>query len=104
MSQSIPGYHVWEVPGKAMSVQMNLDTIDRLSSAVLTGFGAIPRRGAEVGGVLVGCVTGPVVRVDDFEPVPCSYKRGPSFLLSESDSAAFDDAFEKWKPGPGKDQ
>jgi hypothetical protein len=104
MSQTIPGYHVWEAAGKAVSVQMNLDALDRLSSVVLTGFGAIPRRGAEVGGVLVGTITGSVVRVDDFEPVPCSYKRGPSFLLTDTDAALFDEAYEKWRPGPGKEQ
>jgi hypothetical protein len=104
MPQTIPGYHLWEVPGKSMSVQMNLDTIDRLSSAVLTGFGAIPRRGAEVGGILVGSIQDSVVRIDEFEPVACSYRRGPSYLLDAADQAAFAEAFEKWKPAPGKDQ
>ena len=104
MPQTIPGYHLWEVPGKSVSVQMNMDVIDRLSGAVLTGFGAIPRRGAEVGGILVGSIRDSVVHVEDFEPVACSYRRGPSYLLDEADAAAFAEAFEKWKPLPGKDQ
>lgn len=112
MAENVPGYYVWEVPGKAVTVQLNLELIDRLSSVVMTGFGAIPRRGAEVGGILIGEVlpdkdpasSKPVIRIDDFEPVACSYKRGPSFLLSEADAAAFGEAWEKWKPEPGKQQ
>lgn len=104
MPENVPGYFVWQVPGKAVSVQLNLEMIDRLSTVVMTGFGAIPRRGAEVGGILVGSIDGSVVHIDEFEAVPCSYKRGPSYLLSEADSAAFGEAWEKWKPRPGKTQ
>src|SRR5471030_2013782 len=60
----------------------------------MRGFGAVPRRGAEVGGVLIGSVMRddagrPVIMVDDYELVPIEYKRGPSYLLSADDSATF---------------
>jgi hypothetical protein len=102
MTETIPGYHVWEAAGRAVAVQISLEMIDRLSGVVITGFGAIPRRGAEVGGILLGTISSSNVRVEDFEAVPCSYKMGPSYLLTDADSAAFRDAWEKWKPEPGK--
>jgi hypothetical protein len=67
----------------------------------MRGFGAIPKRGAEVGGVLLGTIEQgerTIVRVEDFEPVACDYKRGPSYLFTADDGAAFDDTCERWRP------
>jgi hypothetical protein len=76
----IPGFYVWEVPGKPISIQLSLDVVDRLQQDVMRGFGALPRRGAEVGGILLGSSSGAgqVVRVEDYIQVPIQYKRGPS--------------------------
>jgi hypothetical protein len=38
------------------------------------------------------------VRIEDFEPVACEYKRGPSYLFTEQDGAAFEDACQRWQP------
>lgn len=100
-STGVPGYFVWNA-GKSVTVHLNLDVVDRLSSVVLTGFGAIPRRGAEVGGILLGTVDGSIVKVEDFVPVPCEHRRGPSFLLSEADTEAFQEAFDQVRPAPGR--
>jgi hypothetical protein len=62
-------------------------------SEVLTGFGAIPRRGAEVGGILLGRADAGTLWVDEVVMTPCEHRRGPSFLLSESDTEKFDEAF-----------
>jgi hypothetical protein len=55
----------------------------------MKGFWSVPKRGAEVGGVLFGRVVADegetVVQVEDYEPVECEYRRGPSFVLSEND-------------------
>ena len=87
-----PGFYVWEVPGKWISIELSLDLIDRLQQDVIRGFGSLPRRGAEVGGILLGTVTaaGRVVRVEDYLEVPIEYRRGPSYLLSEPDAKAFE--------------
>ena len=100
----MPGYYVWAVPGKPLAVHLRLDVVDRLAAEFLRGFGAVPKRGAEVGGVLFGSVEpGPakdtsIVRVEDFEPVPCSYVRGPSYLLTGDDRALFDDVCRRRDP------
>jgi hypothetical protein len=86
------------VPGKSVSIQLRLDVVDRLLQDSMRGFGAVPKRGAEVGGVLLGSVEstdGPRVRVDDYELVPIEYKRGPSYLLSETDLEAFTEVMER---------
>jgi hypothetical protein len=91
-SVSTPGVYVWEVPGKSVSIHLSLEVVDRLLQDSMRGFGSVPKRGAEVGGVLLGSVesrNGPRVRVDDYELVPIEYKRGPSYLLSDTDIEGF---------------
>src|SRR5258706_9410927 len=100
----MPGYYVWEVPGKSISIKLSLDVVDRLQHDVIRGFGAVPRRGAEVGGVLLGSAAadGPVVRIEDYELIPIEYKRGPSYLLSEEDVQAFEGSLEQLQNGGEK--
>ena len=99
--QATPGYYVWELPGKPIVVHLNLEVIDRLSAEVMRGFGAVPKRGAEVGGVLLGAIeqgAQTIVKVEAFEAIACDYKRGPSYLFTVDDGAAFDDACSRWQP------
>jgi hypothetical protein len=93
--QAASGYYVWELPGNPVVVHLNLAIIDRLASEVMRGFGAVPKRGAEVGGLLLGSLeegAQTIVRVDDFEGIACDYKRGPSYLLTADDGATFEKA------------
>lgn len=101
-TQAAGGYYIWDVPDSPVVIRIHLDVIDRLGPEVMRGFGAVPKRGAEVGGVLLGTIEPgrrPVVRIEDFEPVACAYKRGPSYLFTEGDAQAFEDAVERWRPG-----
>ncbi len=104
IAQAVPGYYVWELPEKPVVIHFSLDLIDRISSDVMRGFGAVPKRGAEVGGVLLGTIEPmedgglTLVRIEDFEPVACDYKRGPSYLFTADDGAAFEDACVRWQP------
>lgn len=100
----IPGFYVWEVPGKSISIQLSLEVVDRLQQDVIRGFGAVPRRGAEVGGVLLGSTEGEgaAVRIEDYELIPIEYKRGPSYLLSEEDVQAFEGSLEQLRKGNEK--
>ena len=90
-------------------MHVHYDAIDRLLNEVMRGFGAVPKRGAEVGGVLLGTIehdvengsedgSVSVVRVEDFEPVKCDYQYGPSYLLGEQDGEAFREACRRWQP------
>jgi hypothetical protein len=104
--QAVPGYYVWELPGKPVVVHLHLSVIDRMSAEVMRGFGAVPKRGAEVGGVLLGTIeqgAQTIVKVEDFEPVACDYKRGPSYLFTADDGAAFDDACARCQPDSSRE-
>jgi hypothetical protein len=96
-------FYVWEVPDKPISIQLHFDVIDRVSPDILRGLGALKRRGAEVGGILLGRTEGgphPKVIVEDFAPVASEYLMGPSYNLSEKDLVAFEATLERWKSDP----
>src|SRR5712691_6344850 len=79
-TQDVPGYYVWQISGKPVEVHLHLDVLDRLASEIMRGFGAVPKRAAEVGGLLLGTIqpgSPSIVRIEDYEPVPCHYRRGP---------------------------
>jgi hypothetical protein len=117
-AQDIPGYYVWQVPGKPITVHLSLDVVDRISNEVMRGFAAIPKRGAEVGGVLVGSVEitsheakpddpeppefseTAIVRIDSFEAVPCQYSRGPSYLFSDIELISFANTLAQLESDP----
>jgi hypothetical protein len=83
-------YIAWEPPEERISIQLRLDVMERMERDVIEAFKALPNRGAEVGGLLLGrAEPGDPRRVfiDDFVPVACEYRRGPSYFLSETDQA-----------------
>jgi hypothetical protein len=95
VTQDLSNYYVWEIPGKPVAVHIRLTVIDRLSVELMRGYGANPKRSAEVGGVLIGSVepgSPTLVRVEDFESVPCQYRRGPSYIFTEEDCEPFEKA------------
>jgi hypothetical protein len=87
MSESLAGYFTYPLPGADRVIHLSLDAVDGILSEVMTGFGAIPRRGAEVGGLLLGRDEGNVTWIETFAMAPCEHRRGPSFLLSDQDRA-----------------
>ena len=99
-------YYSWAPDGKPVQVWLDFDVIDRMSAEVMRGFGSVPKRGAEVGGVLLGRVdtTGKLtIHVHDFVIVPCDYRRGPSYQLTSADTQLFSDAVAKATQGTAAD-
>lgn len=103
-TQALPGGYLWDVPGAAIAVHLDFAVIDDLLPEIMRAFAAVPKRGAEVGGLLLGMVEPSagsgrptLVRVTSFELVPCDYLRGPSYLLTNEDGAAFEQARERWQ-------
>lgn len=105
-STSISNYYRWEVPGRKVTVLLDFDVVDRMLLEVMRGFGAIPRRGAEVGGILVGTadigVDRTIVHVRDFEPVVCEHRRGPSYTLSDADTTRYEETLARLRYSPEK--
>jgi TonB family protein len=84
---SVGAGYVWEDPGDSIMIQVNLDLVERLGTAVQQGLGA-GARGNEIGGILLGRSLpgfGRVVLIEDFELTPCEYLRGASYTLSPKD-------------------
>lgn len=100
------GHYVWEPAGAGYAVHLYSEIIDRLNYEVMRGFGALPKRGAEVGGVLMGSAERGaklIVRVQDFQSIPCEHLLGPSYILSEKDLQELDRVLERSaKAGAGE--
>lgn len=97
-----PTEYRWESPSKKTVVFLSFDVVDRLNFDVMKGFGAVPRRGAEVGGILLGTVEQgeqTVVRIEDNIAVACEHLRGPSYVLSEADMVRFDEIAQRYAAG-----
>ena len=64
-----PEYYVWEIAGRPNVVKLSLKFVDRLLQEAMRGFGSMPRRGVEMGGILLGSIDRsgdrPVVVIDD---------------------------------------
>ena len=98
-----PGMYLFKVPGTNASAYISLDLIDRLQQDVMRGFGAVPKRGAEVGGILLGSANGTdrlIVELEDYEMVTIEYKRGPSYQLSPADLVLFEETLERRRNAP----
>jgi hypothetical protein len=95
---------VWSADGASLRVSIDFEVVDRLGFEVMRGYGAVPRRGAEVGGILLGRVdeVDSVAYVEDFVLVPSEHLKGPSYILSERDFSNFDEIKSEWGPVPGR--
>ena len=79
--------YVWEDPGDSIMIQVNLELIERLRTAVQEGLGE-GARGKEIGGILFGRQLrgyGRAILIEDFELTPCEHLRGASYTLSPRD-------------------
>jgi hypothetical protein len=94
LASSAPGYFTYQAPDSGPLIHLSLAALDGMLSEVMTGFGAIPRRGAEVGGILVGKAADAEIWIEGFSMAACEHRRGPSFLLSEQDQEALAKTFD----------
>lgn len=62
-------------------------------------FAAVPRRGAETGGILLGRREAERVVIEDFEPVPSEHRFGPSYRLSDTDHQLLRETLEWFRAG-----
>jgi hypothetical protein len=102
-----PDFYRWSPAAKPAEVQIEFGCMSRLLKEIMRGFGVLPRRGVEMGGLLLGSVerspgSGFIVRVEDFEPVPCRHSRGAAWLLSDEEQIVFEDTLSRWHHSEGK--
>jgi hypothetical protein len=91
---TLPQAYTWEVEGKPVSIRISFELIDKLSQEIMKGFGAVPRRGAEVAGILLGKSdrSGGQLRVEisGYALVPCSYRKGPSWVMDAEERSTLE--------------
>jgi proteasome lid subunit RPN8/RPN11 len=77
----------WSAPRCPYTVEYSSRTLDDIRLAVVDAFFSLPRGGAEIGGILLGCFRDGRLGILDYRPLDCEHAMGPSFMLSERDHA-----------------
>src|SRR6266498_4166916 len=87
---------VWQASGSP-SIRISKRAMDGIFCDVLSVFASVPRRGAETGGILLGTNAGDEIVIDDFAPVPCEHRFGPSYRFSEADWHMMEQALARFR-------
>jgi len=86
-------YHRWQTASGGPGVNIASRAMAEIKAHVIRGFKSLPKRGAEIGGVLLGSrnpENGEIV-VEAFEPIQIEYSFGPSYIPSEADYSGWND-------------
>jgi len=84
----VSSYFVWQVDDKPVSILFNLNVLDRIRDEVVRGFAALPKKGLEVGGILLGrcehlSEKHYVVTIEGIYPIESEHSHGPRYSLSD---------------------
>ncbi len=91
----------WDSADGSHSVIVSGSTIGLLRGLAVDASLLLPRRGAEIGGLLLGRFQPgdrPTVWVDAVEEVPCEHRYGPSYTLSDDDRVHFRESLSRPRP------
>ena len=92
--------HGWKSNKDGQTILVGERVIAGLRTLAIDGLMALPRRGIEVGGLLVGKAADREIEVEGFEEVPCEHRYGPSYALSDSDRQALSKLLAQRTGGP----
>lgn len=77
-------------PWTRLGLRLGSDVCQALRAEAVAGLKALPKRGAEVGGILTRRAgAGATSMIDGFELIPCEHLYGPSYRLSPLDKENF---------------
>ncbi|MCU1261676.1 MAG: TonB family protein, partial [Bryobacterales bacterium] len=82
----------WVSPDHSITIYLAFDVVDSINQALAEIAAQPPVRGAEIGGLLLGRSEFKdrlTVWIDHFAHIPCSYRRGASWIVAEEDLDAF---------------
>lgn len=91
----------WSVEGHAIRICCPAPVLESIRQAAWEGLQKVPRRGLEVGGVLLGTREGDEIRIAAWRPIPCEHAKGPGFELSAKDEADLRQLLESTASDPG---
>ena len=90
----------WTEAGTNLQLNICSEAVDQIKSEIIRGMKAIPKRGAEVGGIFFGSIRKQglncTVEIEHIFAVPVEYRFGPSYRFSEVDEKAFSRALHAW--------
>src|SRR5690349_3514472 len=94
VSEAPPQLNVfWPAGDEEFTLSISPSALREIKGEVVRGFKAIPRRGAEVGGLLRGTIQRSAgqcrIHIKGAKAVPIEYRYGPSYRLSELDERLF---------------
>jgi hypothetical protein len=90
--------HSWTAPDGAHTVAFVYEVVSALRARVVEAYHALPKRGVEIGGLLLGKAATAgrhEVLVEGFEEIACDHRFGPSYVLSEEELARLDEAIAR---------
>lgn len=85
--QSEPEKASWSVEGHPIVVSYAGTLMESIRHAAWEGLQKIPRRGLEIGGVLLGAREGYKLNITKWRPIECEHAEGPGFELSNNDAS-----------------
>ena len=92
-------YYVPELTSSPVILQLRLACIENLSFEMIKALKSVPRRGLEIGGILLGRLDAArsTIVIEDSEPVESEHLHGPSWLLSARDQSVFREAIGQFR-------
>lgn len=87
----------WSAPECPFQIEFSTRVLDDIRLAVVDAFFALPRGGAEIGGILLGRNEGDLISVTGYEALDCEHAMGPSFTLSPRDQSRLEEIIAKAK-------
>src|SRR5689334_16789445 len=92
-----PEWYIWRDERRSLTIELALAVVDRLGLEALNAYKSVPRRGLEVGGLLLGRRRlregQTVIQIEDCLEVPSEHRSGPSYSLSSTDLQRLEQAF-----------
>src|SRR5712671_6267538 len=89
----------WTASDHKFAIHVPPDVISRLGAESWIAFKRVPRRGLEIGGILLGRAETrddiTTFWIDGFQQVESEHRSGPSYVLSESDFVHLQEAIKK---------
>ncbi|HWD99722.1 MAG TPA: hypothetical protein VG345_11810 [Bryobacteraceae bacterium] len=90
----------WKPAETGPEVGLRWSVMSGIESEVIEGFKALPKRGAEIGGALLGH-RGPQGEffIESWQPIVIEHRVGPSYILSEADVTLWADFVKRARTG-----
>ncbi len=99
-SESSP-FFVPKLTTPGLIIRIGLSVIEDLGFATIEGLKSVPKRGLEIGGILLGRFDAAqsTILIEDHEPVESEHLHGPSWLLSPKDRSVLRQALDRLRAG-----